>query len=155
MNEKELAKALLGLDAERFGTAPDARELTRKILARDRRRVRILTCFTGFLWTLAALTILLSLYAFLVVSPEHRQFMYGAGHKPHAAPDLEHMQRIYYVLIEKAMVHVVFSVVALTLAAFGTIILIFASHRATLRQVNASLAEISEQLKQLRQPGAS
>jgi hypothetical protein len=44
-----------------------------------------------------------------------------------------------------------FSVAVLALAALGTVLLIFASRRATLRQVNASLMVIGEQLKQLRQ----
>jgi hypothetical protein len=37
----------------------------------------------------------------------------------------------------------------LALAALGTFLLVLASRRATLRQVNASLALISEQLRQL------
>jgi hypothetical protein len=37
------------------------------------------------------------------------------------------------------------------LAAICTVLLILLSRRATLRQINASLLEISEQLKQLRQ----
>ena len=36
-------------------------------------------------------------------------------------------------------------------AALGTVLLVVASRRATLRQVSASLLEISEQLRQLRQ----
>ena len=43
------------------------------------------------------------------------------------------------------------AVAVLTLATLCTVLLLFASRRATLRQVNASLVEISEQLKQLRQ----
>jgi hypothetical protein len=40
---------------------------------------------------------------------------------------------------------------ALLLAAVSTLLLVFASRRATLRQINANLAAISEELKQLRQ----
>jgi hypothetical protein len=42
-------------------------------------------------------------------------------------------------------------IIFLMLAAVCTVLLILLSRRATLRQVNASLVEISEQLKQLRQ----
>ena len=38
------------------------------------------------------------------------------------------------------------------MAALSTVLLVLASRRATLRQINASLLEISEQLKQLRMP---
>jgi Flp pilus assembly protein TadB len=43
-------------------------------------------------------------------------------------------------------------IVPLLLAALFTILLVFSSRRATLRQINISLMEISEQLKQLRRP---
>ena len=43
------------------------------------------------------------------------------------------------------------AVPALLLAALGTIWLVFWSRRATLKQINLSLAEISDQLRQLRQ----
>jgi hypothetical protein len=36
--------------------------------------------------------------------------------------------------------------------ALGTVWLVFALRRATLNQINLSLAEISEQLRQMRQP---
>lgn len=45
---------------------------------------------------------------------------------------------------------IAFSVFIATLAAFLTVLLILATRRATLRQVNANLLEISEQLKQMR-----
>jgi type II secretory pathway pseudopilin PulG len=42
------------------------------------------------------------------------------------------------------------AIVSLLLAALFTVLLVFSSRRATLRQINVSLMEISEQLKQLR-----
>ena len=50
---------------------------------------------------------------------------------------------------------IAFSVFITTLAAFLTVLLILATRRATLRQVNANLAEICEQLKQMRGKGAA
>ena len=44
------------------------------------------------------------------------------------------------------------AVPALLLAALGTVWLVFSSRRATLNQINLSLAEISEQLRRMRQP---
>jgi heme exporter protein D len=42
--------------------------------------------------------------------------------------------------------------ISLLVAAICTLVLILVSRRATFRQINSSLAEICEQLKQLRQP---
>jgi hypothetical protein len=46
------------------------------------------------------------------------------------------------------------SVAALVAAAGATIWLVFASRRATLREVNANLAEISVQLRRLQSPAS-
>jgi hypothetical protein len=45
-------------------------------------------------------------------------------------------------------------IISLLLAAICTVLLTLLSRRATLRQINASLLEISEQLKQLRPANA-
>jgi len=44
------------------------------------------------------------------------------------------------------------SVASLFLGALCTVLLVTTSRRATLRQINISLMELCEQLKQLRQP---
>jgi hypothetical protein len=49
---------------------------------------------------------------------------------------------------------ITFTVGALSLAGLCTFGLVIATRRATLRQVNANLVEITEQLKQLRQERA-
>jgi hypothetical protein len=46
-------------------------------------------------------------------------------------------------------------IISLLLAAVCTVLLILLSRRATLRQINASLVEISEELKLLRQSPAN
>ena len=55
-----------------------------------------------------------------------------------------------YLGLQKNLLMQALSVAALALAAICTVRLVFASRRATLRQLNASLIEIAEQLKQLR-----
>ena len=54
------------------------------------------------------------------------------------------------MMLEKATAVVAISVAVLALAALATVFLLFAAHAATIRRVNASLVEISEQLKQSR-----
>ena len=63
MTEKDLRKALLGLDAAAIASVPDAEQITRRVLNRDRRRVRLLAALTIFLWVTAALGIVLVLCA--------------------------------------------------------------------------------------------
>jgi hypothetical protein len=67
--------------------------------------------------------------------------------------DRERFEHVRLMMLEKATAVVAISVAVLALAALGTVCLVFAAHTATIRRVNATLVEISEQLKQMRQPG--
>jgi hypothetical protein len=55
-----------------------------------------------------------------------------------------------HIISRMITVGITVSVGVLALAAGSTVFLVLASRRATLRQINASLLEISEQLKALR-----
>jgi hypothetical protein len=57
---------------------------------------------------------------------------------------------IFLALVYGGTVFLAGSSLLILLAALSTIMLIFASRRATLRQVNANLLEVSEQLRQLQ-----
>ena len=152
MNDEELGEALLGLDpAGLADTRPE--RITEAVLRRDRRSVRLLTALTIILWTLAALGIVVVLNIFLWLAPKQAQLMRDVSRDRIAVADRERIEHLHFLIFEKATVMVAVSVAALTLAALGTVILVFASRRATLRQVSASLAEISEQLKRLQKPG--
>ena len=162
MNERELGKALLKFDAADLSGISEARQQTMKILHRDKRRVRLLAALTIIFWLLAAglvyafLFSFFSLYADLV--PKAGGHDTGPQLKPaedvlvppgNVGPDqLTVLVRAVY----KFLLVISASVEALVFAALFTILLVFASRRALLRQINASLVEISEQLKQLRTP---
>jgi uncharacterized membrane protein YbhN (UPF0104 family) len=163
MNEKELGKALLKLDATQLSGTPDARQLTWRILERDRRRVQLLSGLTIAVWLFAAIVILLVLvgsgYMFparearleveraLAKEQEARQALEGKPGKVTTA-HREPVDEGFRAALHKATLA---AIAVLTLAALCTVFLLFASRRATLRQFNASLVEISEQLKELRQ----
>jgi hypothetical protein len=151
MTEKDLRKALLRLDvdASAIGSVPDAPEITRRVLDRDRRRVRLLAGLTVFLWVTAALGIVLVLGALLHVHPAMLQTI-PRGASP---ADRERFEHVRLMMLEKSTAVVAISVAVLALAALGTVFLLFAAHTATIRRVNATLVEISEQLKQLRPAG--
>lgn len=153
MTEKELREALLGLDSARLAAAPDAHQLTRKILARDGRRIRLWAGLTIVLWTIAASGILVVLCALLALHPERRKLARDVEQGRVAPAERERIEQVHWAVIEKATAAVAISVAILALAALGTVFMVFASRGATIRHVNAALLDISEQLKQLKQSG--
>jgi hypothetical protein len=147
MTEKELGKALLAVDVV-AAPALDPRQLTQKILARDQRRVRMLAWLTTVLWVLAVAGICFLIWGYYMqVVP--RLNAYAAG-RAHLEKDWEAWEFAFTLVAQILLA----CVLVLLLAGISTILLVLASRRATLRQINANLVEISEQLKQLRQSPA-
>lgn len=142
MNEKELGQALLNL--EMTPTATDPRQLTRRILENDRRRVRWMTLLTLFFWVLTTVGVicLRPLYV-MIIAPRLRAYQLG-----HAQLDKDWND--WVLLGDWTASWLLACIVSLLLAAICTVLLILFSRRATLRQINANLVQISEQLKQLR-----
>lgn len=155
MSEKELGRALLNLDAQKLSGLTDAREQTWRILERDRRRVWWLTALTVAVWAAAIAMVLAMLVAFGLLMPleaklrEDKQLA-RIGLTP---ADREMAEFKAHVMFQMITIGVTFSVGLLALAALATVLLVVASRRATLRQINASLLEISQQLKELKQTG--
>ncbi len=150
MNEKDLGKKLLHLDAVTLGADPDARQQTWNILARDGRRVRFLTLVTIIVWLFAALFVFGGLVGYGLIFPKQAKLMLDLEEGKMTPAQREDIQRTLLMGFQKGTLLIAFSVAVLSLFALCAVLLILASRRATLRQVNASLVEISEQLKQLR-----
>jgi hypothetical protein len=149
MTEKDLRRALLGLDAAAIASAPDAQEITRRVLHHDRWRVRLWAALTVFLWVTAALGIALVLGAHLVVHPAMLEPIRSGA----TASDREEFEHVRLMMLAKVTAVVAISVAVLALAAPATVFLVFAAHTATIRRVDATLVEISEQLKRFKQSG--
>jgi len=152
MSEKELGQALLDLDSQKLAGVPDAREQTWRILDQDRRRVRRWTLLTIALWAAALLMVLLMLVAYGLVFPLQAKLREDAqvarlGLTPEQAADAQFKAQIAFQMVT---VGVTASVGLTCLAILASVFLSTASRRATLRQINASLLEISQQLKELR-----
>jgi hypothetical protein len=150
MSEKELGRALLALDADKIAGSPDVRQQTWKILEHDRRRVWWLTAVTICLWAAAILMVLGMLVAFGLVFPlqaKLRDPAELARLPPEMRQDAQFKAQVAFQMVT---VGVTVSVGILAMAALSTILLVLASRRATLRQINASLLEISQQLKELQ-----
>ena len=150
MNEKELSNALLNVDATDLASVPDARRLTWNVLERDRRRVGLLTALTVGVWLLAAALILFDLVVFGLIFPAQAHSWHDVETGKGTQAERDAIQHQLLVAFEMGTLVIGFSVAVMAVAALCTVFLIRASRRATLRQVNASLLEISEQLKQLR-----
>jgi hypothetical protein len=153
MTEKELGEALLNLDTT---ATPDVKALTARVLQRDRRRVRLLVWMSGASWVVAALFVLAILVFFGLLFPLQAKLQQEVKQPTGRLTPAQIEQQLEQAAIAFKMgsVFITMAVGALTLAALCTVLLVLASRRATLRQVNANLVEISEQLKQLRQAPA-
>jgi hypothetical protein len=155
MTDRDLGRALLDLDAATLAGKNDIAEKTAAILQGDRFRLRLLTWSTMAIWLLALLLIFGDLVYFGLLFPRqallHQQI--DAGTLPQE--QLVQIQRDLLVEFHMGTLLIALSVFITTLAAFLTVLLILATRRATLRQVNANLAEICEQLKQMRGKGAA
>jgi hypothetical protein len=151
MNEKELGKALLRLDEADFGGVPDTRRLARRIIERGNRRVRLFTGLTILLWLLATLMICTVLVAFGFLMPMEAKLLHEIDAGKVTVADRQLAERHIMAGFQKGTLLTAFSVAILALAALCTVVLLFVSRRATLRQLNAGLLEVAEQLKLLRQ----
>ncbi len=149
MSESELSKALLRLDATNLTGAIDARVETLRVLERDRRRVRRLTVLAVGVWLLAGGLVFTGMVSYGLIMPAQAKLFQDAQAGRLDAAQREAAQRALVVSFMMTNVLVCFSVGVATAAALCTVLLIFASRRATLRQVNASLIQIAEQLKRL------
>jgi hypothetical protein len=159
-NERELRDALLKFDAAGLAAAPDAKQQTERILGRDRRRVRWWTVLTIVAWAPAILCILGVLVNLGLLFPLQAKLSrirqeQKAGTVPagdayvHAGRklDLAQLERDADTGFKMMSVLTGLSVLALSGAMLFSVVLIAASRRATLRQINASLLEISKQLR--------
>ena len=151
MNEKELGDALLKWAATGSPRPPDAGEMVNRVLTRDRRRVRTLAALTVLLWVVAAagIPLFFSLFVVFLLPKVDEVFLEMITHHNHTEP--QHLAAVTHQLLmaisKLSILLVCGSVLTLLLAAFGTVRLVFASRRATLRQVNANLAAIADQMR--------
>ena len=151
MDEHELGEALLRAGAAEDRDLPDPRDLASAVLARDRRRLRTLGGLILALWLAGAAGIGFVLYNLAIYVPEYFALVTKIRERG-LELDMERRQRIQENFLwgfQIGLSITTCSVAILALAALGTFLLVLASRRATLRQVNASLTLISDQLRQL------
>ena len=144
MSEQELVRALQELVA-RHAPPAEPRQLSAEIIFRDRWRVRLLAGVTALLWLVGIAAVLYMVFWFnrFIIAYTPRD---ANGKELWLSEEFHSKMELHHSLeaCEAA-------VPALLLAALGTLWLVFSSRRATLNQINLRLAEISEQLRQMRQ----
>jgi hypothetical protein len=149
MTDKEIGKGLLNVATDAPGSGPDPRPLAAKVLERERWRIRLLAALTVLLWLAAAAGVFWVLYAATFhLYPKQQKLMHDTVLGKVPAERVVEIQALHFQAVNICTQVVAASFVALTLAALCTVLIVLASRTATLRQINASLAEISELLKQ-------
>jgi hypothetical protein len=143
MNEKEMGKALLR------GEEPiDLGSLTQKVIQRDRRRIWILGIVSVIAWMMVVMLPWATILPMLAKVIEHQA---DAGNASTLAASDRGAQSLQLAQIVKQGTMATFfgSIASMFVAAVCTVLLIILSRRATMRQVNLRLAEISAQLANL------
>ena len=121
----------------------DARPVAEAIVRRERWRVRLWATATAGLWVVTAAYLLILVFTYLMLlHPAVNEFVTGGEMNDRARQD-------FAAAIVDWVWALLWWPVTLIVAAACTTWFTLATRRATLRQIQASLAEISEQLKRL------
>jgi hypothetical protein len=150
MNERELGRVLLQLDAGDLAGVPDARQPTWRVLERDRRRVRLVTGMTLVTWLAGLGLVLWALVAAGLLMPKHAKLMTDIRQGQIDPATRDQVAAYHQQVAMMLTVGVGWGVAVLAMAALCTLLLVRVSRQATLRQLNASLLAISEQLQRLQ-----
>jgi len=143
MPNHDLGDALLKLDLTP-PALPDALQV-KQIVEADRQRIKWLTRLTVTLWVLAAAGAFSIAVGGGFVFPMIAKALKEAGEGSMEEPNTP-----FLMLAKLTAMCIVFgslSFCILVAAGLATVLLVFRSRRATLRQINANLLQISEQLK--------
>ena len=134
--------------------------------------LRTLTALATAFWVLAALGSIGVLVAYTVFyAPKEKQMLAdyeqhghltrytnsAAGSQPAGPVDLQRALGVHFTMnyvVTKGILAVAVTVVILSCATLTTLLLVVLNRRVTLKQINYSLAKISEQLKTLPATGA-
>jgi hypothetical protein len=143
MNEKQIGKALLQVDAAPPSSIKDIGEIACQTTRRDRLRIRLLAGACVLCWIVTVLGVIWLIgFYFLYIVP--RLDAYAVGRL-----QLENDWKEWIRAFNAGAQIILTCMVAFLSAALGTVLLVLASRRATLKQINVDLLIISEQLKQL------
>jgi len=148
-----LADSLLELDCRKATSTADGRALAGRVLRRDRLRVRLLTGATIVFFLLAVIGIYWNFHlANTQIMPKFWKYSEEAlKHKPTGVEltTAYFVQELYMSQMTSIWIASA-AVAALLVAAVCTVLLVMATRRATLRQIQVSLLVLSEQFDTLQ-----
>jgi hypothetical protein len=147
MDEHEMGESLIRSGAVVGEDLPDARHLARSFAARDEQRLRLLGGVILALWLIGAAGLGFVLYELSVHVPEYMKVQMQIDRGEVSPERRQGFLEGYLGGFQIGFCVTVGSVAIIALAALGTFLLVLASRRVTLRQVNASLRLISERLE--------
>jgi hypothetical protein len=167
--KKALVDTLLAIDGRMPTSSAEGREVAKKVLRRDQRRIRILTWVTSGFFLLTVIGICGSVYWYYIkVMPEMNRLerilfqllpqihnLEGGISKLSPQTDLAISTAIECNILYKIQLANLGGIMALFVvmlaAAACTVLLIRSTRGATLRQIQASLLALSEQFDALQQ----
>lgn len=147
-------------------------ERVMQTLLRQTRGLRWLTGVAIAFWTLAVLASVGVLVAYCIFYAPKEKLMFHDyetyGHLARRTNSPDGSEQLGQLSTEKALglhftmsyvttkgiLAIAVSVIILSCGTLATLLLVVLNRRVTLKQINLSLAQISEQLKQLQQDGA-
>ena len=157
MSEKPLGDALLKLETV---PGPAAGAVAEEAIRRDRRWIRLLTSLAVVFYLLAPVGLgLYTHFYFTYIAPKMTAHAVGLAQMPKDEQERKEaareLARIFGIVHRYSQFVVLGSILALTLATLCTVVLIALTRRTTLRQVQASLAALSDQLSRVQPSPAS
>jgi hypothetical protein len=150
MLDKDVGDALLKLDLSPQTDAPTAQ--IERIIDTDRRHLKRWTRISIALWILAAAGAILIFVMGGMAFPLIAKLLAEKGEGTLENPDTPLL--VLSKLTAMCLVFGSASFVVLVFAGLATVLLLLRSRSATLRQINANLLQISEQLKRVP-PGSA
>jgi hypothetical protein len=146
MNEKQFGNLL------RDPTDPASFDaVTEAVLRRDRRRIRVLAALCVVAWMAVVMLPWATTLPMLAKVVIHQDALYGVPATGAQSDAGKGTTEVLQIVKQAVILTFVNSLIAMFVAASFTVALIVVSRRATLRQVNARLAEISAHLQALTQ----
>ncbi|HZZ29210.1 MAG TPA: hypothetical protein VFE46_14525 [Pirellulales bacterium] len=153
-------------------SAPSAHDIAAEIVRRDQQRTHWLAGFCLLLWIAGAAGMGLLVYGLnefvmgIRLSDAHKYLTAKAiqdaaidSHSSGADSSKQSVDKLFNNLgddgtsfFHHALPYIDGALICLLLAALCTVWLVFASRRTTLNRINISLAQISEQLRQMAKP---
>lgn len=134
-------------------TTTTTQSLADEIVRRDRNRVRVLAALTVTLWVIVGLlipAIYLPFAAKVIQTLDHLDRATGGGQPVSAAQLVREMGPLFRYSVKVSMVAFGLAIIGAMLVSITSVALALTIRRATLRQVSANLADISELLRRLK-----